>query len=104
MLAAMPFLPEGGHYQTVEALFYAVLLVCLLVAMWLGGTRSIGPLLCLAGILTLLIPITDMARSLTSGSVLHPGLESVTLLYGIALMVLALKKRPRQIMGAALTV
>mgnify|MGYP004707532209 FL=1 len=103
VLAAMPFLPEGGHYQTVEALFYAVLLVCLLVAMWLGGTRSIGPLLCLAGLLTLLIPITDMARSLMSGSVLHPGLESVTLLYGIALMVLALKKRPRQIMGAALT-
>ncbi|OAG73368.1 peptidase [Gluconobacter japonicus] len=106
VLAAVPFLPEGGHYQTVEALFYAVLLGCLLVAVWLGGARSIVPLLVFAGVITFLIPIADMAHHLMSGSVsrLDLGLDGVALVYGSALMILALRKRPRQIMGADLTV
>ena len=96
VLAAAPFLPEGGHYQAAEALFYAVFFICLTVAACWGGTKSLRPLLTVAGVLTLLIPLTDMTRSLTSGEVtsLAASVDGVALVYGVVLMVLALRKSP----------
>ena len=96
VLAAAPFLPEGGHYQAAEALFYAVFFICLTVATCWGGTRSLRPLFGVAGVLTLLIPLTDMTRSLTSGAVtsLAASVDGVALVYGVVLIVLALRKSP----------
>ncbi|GAN90472.1 hypothetical protein Gbfr_016_053 [Gluconobacter frateurii M-2] len=106
VLAATPLLPEGGHYQTVEALFYAVFFSCVMVAVCLGGTRSLRPLLAVAGMLTLLIPLTDMMRCLASGAItsLALSVDGVALVYGVVLVTLALRKGQRQTPAAGVAV
>ncbi|EHH69629.1 PepSY-associated TM helix domain-containing protein [Gluconobacter morbifer] len=90
ILAAVPLLPEGGHYQTVEILFYAVFLACLATAVCLGGDRSRQPLLLATGLLTILIPMTDGTRVLSTGlnhvSVI---IDLLALLYGAVLILIA---------------
>lgn len=94
VFAAVPLLPEGGHYQSIEAIFYAVLFGCVVMAAWLGGERSTRPLVGLAGVLTLLIPVTDglsrllLVRPIT-GNVI--GVDIVALVYGLVLLLTAMR-------------
>lgn len=87
VFAAAPLLPEtgiadGGNYVTLRALFYAVLFVCLGLAAWLGGERSLPLLLCLAGAATLLVPFAYPVSIVP---------DAVALIYGAALVIAALR-------------